>query len=637
MAQTARVAALTDELIHSILKFDPNTNKKAYKHAKDIATKGLRAHQYARTNQFDVESSYKGLDEKFRVLNRDDLADALTKRVVEINQRQSKWNPEYLSLLLQLSDRPTENSDVEALELLRPPTPPEKLTWKQILEEDPYSDEEIWKDIDYGEDSSEDEVVEKKGKGKGKESPSTSVDDDNTYDPQAYIVPVDMTIIQDLEKAQFWKRVLSDEEEKIEITELQAVRETLFMLAGLQTSLYHTDTQNNSIRVNQKYFLNHAMQRTADHLLGQLADIGRELLRLRQWIKRPSSLPLIQTFESAVMSRLREYDRMLADLQHAYLVPKAPISVSLLELHDQLRTGSRPILRLARLVAEIEPQLLVNPFVHLETLFEQISLAQVTLEKDIFDYFSHVFFECLQTYLKPIRRWMESGELGMNDETFFVFENDASSEVSSLWHDRFVLRRGQENALRSPSFLHPAAQKIFNTGKSVVFLKELEILGTALNSLEPEPCLDSKSVCGTSAEMPLSPFLELFQTAFQKWIGSKYSFASAILRDHLFSQCGLMRILVDFKTLYLGADGSVFQDFADAVFERMDEGQRGWNDRFLLTELARGIFNPVLSRTHVEKVVVRTIRSKPQEGSVKGLGILFLDYAVSQFHAFLGL
>jgi gamma-tubulin complex component 5 len=184
MAQNARIAALTNELIHSILKFDQDTNKQAYKHAKDVATKGLRAHQYNRTNQFDVQASFTGLEEKFRVLNRDDLADALDERVKEINQRQSKLIPEYLSLLLQLSDRPTENSDVKALELLRPPTPPAELTWKQILDEDPYSDDEIWKDIDYGGDSSEDEVVEKRGKGKG--SPTTTIGDDDSYDPDTH-------------------------------------------------------------------------------------------------------------------------------------------------------------------------------------------------------------------------------------------------------------------------------------------------------------------------------------------------------------------------------------------------------------------------------------------------------------------
>ena len=142
MAQHARVAALTDELIHSILNFDPVEHKRAYRQAKDVAKQGLRAHQYARTNQFAVHASLAGLDEKFRILNRHDLADALDERVKEINQRPGKWIPDCLSLLLQLSDRPTENSRVDALELLRPPTPPPELTWKDILHHDPYSDEE---------------------------------------------------------------------------------------------------------------------------------------------------------------------------------------------------------------------------------------------------------------------------------------------------------------------------------------------------------------------------------------------------------------------------------------------------------------------------------------------------------------
>jgi gamma-tubulin complex component 5 len=626
MAQNVKIAALTDELIHSILKFDPQANRQAYKRAKDIATRGLRAHQYVRTNQFDVERSFTGLDEKFRVLNRDDLAVALDKRVKEINQRHCKWKPEYLQLLLLLSDQPTENSEVEALELLRPPTPPSPLTWKQILEDDPYSDEDIWNDVDFRHDSSEDEFEDKS---KRKYTPRSSSDNDDTYDPEACVVSVDKGIVKDLDKAQFWRHETDDQNTKIEITELQAIRETLFMLAGLLTSLYHTNRQNHTIHVDQKYVLGHVMQKTADHLLAQFADIGRELYRLRQWVTKSSSLPLIQTFESAVRKRLVEHDKSLATLQQKYLLPETPVAVSLLALHNEVRTASGPIIRLAQMVTDIEPQLLVNPFIHLEKLFDQIGLAQTMLEKDVFDFLSHLFFECLQTYLKPIRRWMESGELGLNDETFFIFENDSGSEASSLWHDKFVLRRGQENRLRSPTFLQPAAQKIFNTGKSVVFLKQLNIYGAGLQNLVTEPRLDHETVCGNSLEMPLSPFPDLFQAAFQTWIGSKYSLASTNLREYLVTDCGLMRTLGDFKTLYLCANGSVFQDFADAIFERMDTNGHGWNDRFLLTELARGIFSTALGRTRAERIAVRSTRSKTQGRSVKRFADLSLDYAVS--------
>ena len=105
MAQNAKIAALTDELVQSILQFDPATNRQAYKRAKDLAVKGLRGHQYARTNQFDVRNKFAGYDEKCRVKGRDDLADALQLRLQELEGRTNKFKPEYLSLLLQLADR----------------------------------------------------------------------------------------------------------------------------------------------------------------------------------------------------------------------------------------------------------------------------------------------------------------------------------------------------------------------------------------------------------------------------------------------------------------------------------------------------------------------------------------------------
>ena len=627
MAQNAKIAGLTDELIQSILEFSPAANKQAYKHAKEIASRSLRGHQYARTNEFEVRASLAGLDEKFRIKNRDDLADALQTRLQRLEGATSKFKPEFLALLLELADRPLENTQVEALELLRPPSPPPPLTWSEILDEDPYSDEDIWKDIDYAVESSGDERTPKK-QGKTKSSPPTSVEEDDTYDLEACIVPTEADLIKKLEAAQFWNKVADEDSAKIEITELQAIRETLFMLAGLRTSLYQTDKQQYNIRIVSRYTLSHAMQSTVDHLLSQFTDIGKDVYRLRQWASKASTLPLIQTFEAAVRKRLLAYDQSLGHLQQRYLTPNTPISVSLLELHNDVQALSVPILRLAQIVSDIEAQLLVNPFSHLEALFDQTTLAQLTLEKNVFEYMSEMFFECLQTYLKPIRQWMEAGELGIDDETFFVFANDSNSDAASLWHDRYVLRHDGLNKLRSPTFLQPAAMKIFNTGKSVVFLKELGIHNrSSISTIEPR--LDHETVCGISSDVPLSPFTELFQAAFLTWIRSKYSVASTVLRQYIFETGGLMHTLVIFETLYLGKDGAVFEGFANAVFERMDGGQRGWNDRYVLTELARGIFGTVLSPLDAEKVVVRSTKTKSHETSVKGLAAVSIDYAVS--------
>ncbi|KAF2852128.1 hypothetical protein T440DRAFT_447756 [Plenodomus tracheiphilus IPT5] len=627
MAHSAKISSLTEELIQSILNFDPATNRQAYRHAKDIASRGLRGHQYARTNQFDVTARYAGLDEKFRIRSRDDLADALQTRLQKLEGLTNRFKPDYLSLLLLLADRPLENTQVEALELLRPPSPPPVLTWSEILEEDPYSDEELWKDIDYAGDSSADEKTPKKRE-RPRPTPATSVDEDDTYDPEACVLDNDDDVAKELESLQFWNVPMDEDGTKQEITELQMIRETLYMLAGLRTSLFQTDAQQYNIRINPTYVLGHAMPATTEHLLAQFTEIGKDIYRMRQWAEKPSATALNQTFETAVRKRLLDYDKTLSLLQQRYLLPEQPISVSLLEVHGQLRSLSAPILRLAQIVSDVEPHLLVNPFSHLEALFDQTTIAQMMLEKNVFEFMSEMFFECLQTYLKPIRRWMEDGELGSDDETFFVFANDSNSDAASLWHDRYVLRHDGQDKLRSPTFLQPAVKKIFNTGKSVVFLQKLGIQDTHAHKLDHEPLLDHRTVCGSSIDVPLSPFPELFQAAFEVWIRSKYSVASNILRQHIFETGGLMRTLVNFEFLYFGRDGSVFEDFANAVFERMDAGRRGWNDRYVLTELARGTFSAIMPTTDVERVVVRSLKAKGPSESIKALAAISIDVAL---------
>jgi gamma-tubulin complex component 5 len=634
MAQNAKIAGLTDELVQSILQFDPATNKQAYKRARELATRGLRGHQYARTNQFDVRNSLAGLDEKCRIKNRDDLADALQLRLQKLEGVTNKFKPEFLSLLLQLSDRPLENTRVEALDLLKPPSPPPQLTWDEILEEDPYSDEDIWKDIDHAVESSGDEQSSSKQKKQKKQdsTPATSVDDDDAYDLGSCIYSTNTALVQDIETAQFWSAPSTKDDAKTDITELQAIRETLFMLAGLQASLFVVDKKRSTVRVNARFRLGHAIPGTVDHLLSELASIGKDVLRLRQWTGRPSTLPLVQTFEAASRDRLSDYDAWLSQLQRRYLVPGSPIAVSLLTLYSDVRAESEQVLRLSRMVSDVEPRLLVNPFSHLEELFSQTTLAQMTLQKSTFDFFSTMLFDCLRTYLKPIRRWMENGELGANDETFFVFENDSGSDVASMWHDRYVLRRDAQNLLRSPSFLQPAAMKIFNTGKSVIFLKELGYGHSLSNGAGSEPALDHKSVCGTCNKVPLSPFPELFDAGFEKWIRSKYSLASASLRAHLFETQGLMRIFSIFEMLYLSSNGAVFENFANAVFERMDSGHRGWSDRYMLTELARSIYSDALPTAEAEKIVVRSSKIKDHGRSVRSLAAVSVDYSVSLHH-----
>ena len=629
MAQNAKISSLTDELIRCMLKSDPQ----AHKHAREIAARSLRGHPYARTNQFDITARFAGLDEKFRVKNRDDLADALQTRLRKLEGY--KYQPDVLSLLLQLADRPLENTQVEALELLRPTSPPQPLTWAEILQEDPYSDEEIWKDIDYGGDSSSDEKPPKRNDKRSRKSPA-AFDADDAYDPESCTVSTDETLVAKLKENKFWK-VAEENETQVHITEIQAVRETLFMLGGLQTSLYKTKswTQNSSLSAN--HVIHNAPSIAITHLLSQFVNIGTRLNSLREWALQKETAsqfvprsPLHQTFVAAVRTRLLQFDRSLSKQQQQYLEPESPVPVSLLQLHNDVRAMSMPILSLDSIRKHVELDQHV-----LEALFEQITLAQMTLEDGLFKYTSEIFFECLGTFIKPIRRWMETGELAPDDDTLPLFVNDTHSDAASLWHDRYVFSLGGRNHLLSPSFLRPVAEKIFIAGKSIVFLKELGIYDTSSLGSDCEPNLRHDAVCGASDMVPLSPFPELFQTAFERWIASKYSIASSLLRQHILEIDGLMDVLKDFEVLYLGKNGAIFEDFATAIIERMESGRRGWNDRYVLTELARGIFSTILVTSTAERVVIRATKAKARGNSVKDLAAVSIDYAVRVWETFI--
>ncbi|KAF2091058.1 hypothetical protein K490DRAFT_34128, partial [Saccharata proteae CBS 121410] len=616
-----------------------------FRRVKETTLRGLRVQKFARTNQFEVERSWEGFVEKFIVLNRDDLASALEERLKELSKVSNKWTPEILSLLFQLSDNPVQKAKVEDLEKLRPPTPPPALTWAEIIADDPLEEDGLWDDIDYAAESSEyedeDEIPTKpqrRVESRAATPPSSAheEDEEDYYPPEALIEPVDTDILKTISANQFWTKEPEDDEGepkwqmgpaasgKVQITELEALRETLFMLAGLGTSLFKLNTESGRPQFVSKYAISHALGPTFAHQMHEFSAIGLKLNRLRSWTKQPQYIALLQTFQYAIEYEVREFNKYLAALQGRYLGTKT-VEVSLLEVHASVQKRVQPLLWLESLVSHSSQFISTNPFAFLEALYEQANLAQASSNLELFMIMTNVFFLCLRTYLRPIRQWMESGELGPDDNVFFIAMADKSNETASLWHDRYALRQDKSGRLHAPSFLRPAAKKIFNSGKSVVFLKELNRYNhkTASKGIQ-EPSLDFASVCGSKETIPLAPFSELFAMAFENWIASKYTFASSILRKEIYSRCGLWRSLDSLEYLYFSRDGSLMQTFADTVFEKLDRGRAGWNDRYILTEVARSTYN-VLPCVDEYKLVVRTSGSQ-QSRDIKALDSISLDY-----------
>ncbi|KAL1625660.1 hypothetical protein SLS54_003132 [Diplodia seriata] len=639
MAHSASLNSAATELIYKVVGPTASDNPRKFRRTRDAVLRGLRSQQWARVNQFDVQSSYEGLMEKFIVLDREDLAETLEDRLRELLQLQTKWTPDILALFLSLSDRPVENSRLEDLERIKPAEHAPELTWADIIADDPLDEEGIWDDIDYAAESSEDEPAprqRKRAPTKDTTPASSVVDEDEfTAAAEACIVSPDPSVLQGIEEAQFWRQAHKRDsmlpKPETHITELQAVRETLFMLRGVPASLFTLNNDLRRVELSKNYALSHTAIPTWQHQLQELAGIGTTLLQLRFWVKFGQAIALLQTFRAAVVDELRSFDTFIAQLQDCCL-GSSPVIVSLIAVMTEVRLRASPLLRIRKLITEASQSAQRSPFLLLEGLYDEINMVQMAGDADLFSVLSRIFFQCLQTYLKPIRRWMEEGELGINDQIFFVGTVDKSSEAASLWHDQFVLRRDQSDKLHAPSFLHPAAKKIFNSGKSVVFLKELGH-HLADSSAVVEPRLDLEAVCGAStfdsSSIPLAPFSELFGFAFEDWIRSKYTFASSILRQRLFSGYGLWESLDALDFIYLSKDGSLMQAFADTVFEKLDRGRRGWNDRYVMSEIARSIYGTVPS-VLADKLAIRTApikeKSRTSPRSVKALGAIAVDY-----------
>ena len=597
-----------------------------------------------------------GLEEKLRVFNSDDIADALHGRLVELSHSPNRWTPETLAFLLQLSDQPARRSTIESLHALQPPDPPLPLTWAEIIADEPLDEEGIWEDVDFAAESDADGLederleasLETSALTNDTQASSVHAEDDRATAETCIITDHD-TDVETLRKAQFWRRQtpaisghqgrsreLDAPNEPGLVTELQTIREVLFMLCGLPTSLFSMD-QNNCVSLNTRFSVGHIETSTFNHLLESFASVGTAINELRTWTKSVRGSPLLQTLSAAVEERIRDFQSIISELQRQLLTSNVGTTISLMELQRRLDPNTRPLLLLSQTLtgSMSGPVMDENDFGRLERLFNATCEAQVVGNYSDFEFMARLFFQCFQTYAKPIKRWMQSGTLQSNEDGLFIRQmpDTVGKDRGALWHDWYALRETESGTLYAPRFVHAATNKIFTTGKSVVFLQNLT--GGALDRVAPVSgsSLDFDTVFRLDQDTELAPFSDGFDVAFDKWIAAQHLSASTILREHLYSKCNLLRALDALDNVYFMKDGALTGNIATAIFDKMDRGKEAWNDRFLLTELFQGAFG-TLDCIDAERL---TIRSSPGKNghvqnrrrSVKILGSITVEYTVS--------
>ncbi|KAI1391106.1 Spc98 family-domain-containing protein [Hypoxylon trugodes] len=596
MAHAATLSALTAELVEVITSTSSQSDPGRFNVLRESSLRRLNQHNFLRTNQFDVEENLNGFEEHFRVANKDSLADALRERLDALPRISNKWTPEVLHLLLQLVDQPIKKSKLADLKLLTEPdgTSGSSLTWDEIAKEEGWDqDRDIWKNVKFGGDSSDDEYFE--GTSDISEAEVTSA---STVDAQDEEFPGNLLVdshdengLNQIRETQVWRNAVPPKDaagrpQKITISEFHVVREMLWMLNGLENTLF--DAQGTP---SLQFQMKHSSWEVYKALLGSFSEANRQLSIIRGFVKQSQQVPLLQAFQEAVEKRLRSFNNKISDLQARYVDIQRDVVISLARVLDNVRPHIQPLACLSELIQQLQHSKYSHPFHYLELLFETAEVAQLEGSEVIYEFIATLFFECFQVYLRSIRLWMEFGELIEGDKTFFISSSSSQVPMSQVWTDQFNLRKTADGKLYVPRFLQPAASKILTTGKSVVVLK---LLGKyrPINSHIPEPPLSVNEGFASSYGI-FTPFSEVFNDVFERWMESKHHAASTILQRALFESCGLWSILDALQQVYLMSNGSRSDLFAFAIFNNIDIINENWHDRFNLTALSHEAFNNI--------------------------------------------
>jgi gamma-tubulin complex component 5 len=566
-----------------------------------------------------------GLVEKFAVLNRDDLSDALQQRLEELPAR-SKWLPEILELFLSLSDRPVEKTAPDALATLYATEhPDEQLTWEEIITDDPLDEPGIWDDIERGYHSSGDETRYADDDIKSEPTISTqatsAAEDDAETVASLYVTQPDY---QQLDLVKRSPRIF--ENTNLSITELTAVRESLSMLRGLPTNIYTLDISKGVVQARTDATINGVSRRVVLDSLTQFATLGSQLQHLRRWVQSKQARPYVNACQAVTEGWLVDLSSQLSRLEERYVGTAVDTVVSSIEVLSESQRLTRHLTQLFTIIARSSPHL---PFALFDELYDYVCTSQLAGDNDCFNMLSSMLYRATQTYLRPVATWVSSGTIAGGHHDFFVAESDATCSLGDLWHSKYVLRRSDDGTVNTPRFMQSGAAEMFALGKAKLFLDQLtqtsvEPTGDA-RTIQP---LDFSSMRTHLEDCPLMPFADLFNDTLQNWIKSISTDVTPNLKTFVLRDHGLLGLLNSIDSIYFSANGTLFQSFAESLFESIRRAPASWHNSFLLTELVKETLgeNPSVD---MESLLVTTDSNSKPSNTIQALQAARIAYHIT--------
>ncbi|KAK6440262.1 hypothetical protein LTR95_003510 [Oleoguttula sp. CCFEE 5521] len=583
MAHAGQLNDLAEGLISSVT----NSTRQDVRFAqlKTVAVKGLRDHSYARTNQFDVKAKLDGLVEKFAVLDRDDLSDALQDRLKELPARD-KFLPEALSLLMLF----VQECETKAL------------TWAELKADGPSTELGLWDDVAGGYHSSGDEIGSDDDSEPSASTSATSIDGSSALELARQYVVQPTAEEQAALQALHLIRHTSDASAKQTITELDVVRQSLQMLRAVDTNLYAVD-HDGKVAVNSGLRTSTTAVSTTRDVLDKFAALGNSLGSLRRWTHVAQVNAWHRNCQAAIGGILSNFDGVLSEFEHDYVSPDRTVTVSTIEILHRTQTSAVHLCVLSQLVARAAFNT-GEPYALLEGLYDLACAAQLQGNEEGFEIFSGVLLDTVGTYLRPTATWLRSNIAEDKTESFFVEESKAPCEPAEIWHSKYSLRRDAYGQLVAPNFLHNKLAEIFAMGKATMFLKQLNNDALTQNSITRDDAKDWDVMLMSSRmrNSPFTPYSHFFDDELGAWISKTGKDCAPRLNFALLHDHGVLGTLTTLSHIYLSADAVHTGSFAEALFERIERRPGTWRDAFLITELARDTIGNGSSVIHKESL-----------------------------------
>lgn len=621
------MTSLQEQLLQSILPKSITAGKS--RKYREAFNRRVKHHNYARTNQFGVSERLDGLEEKFQILNRDDLSDALRLRRAEIQKHESRsrFLSDILDLLLRLSIDPANIKRSDCLiSVKQKPRELPPLRWIDIEKDDPINHQDpIWQDPEFSDLSSDEDVIANSSIAT---SPRSVRGSEGRADTEASnhrgSILGEHSLAEVVDLSIYRKLGTGKNDANVRLGELQATKECLFMLLGLPTSLYSGD--NTTYTASPRYSLTKVNQEAFEEVLRSFGHIGKRVEFVRGWLSELQTTQYTRTLQESIEGFVSNFDAGVGEMQESFLRPSGMAHVGLLPCLEAATQCFKEIEVIWEYLQICESKK-ADDIGQLETLFDLICSEQSSGKTVEASRLLEVFIPAFEVYLKPLVHWMKYGELHENLEGFFVTSGGPRKNITTLWEGWYLLDDSHGEG-RAPRFLKQFSRPLFALGKTALFLRRLDSQNSTV-SLEVGSFVHHAEFIKALQSNYLS-FSEVFIEAFGSAVTPALSQTSALLYQQLDRQCGLWNVLDAFEYIYFAKQGPITDNIETILFRRLDRCHTSWSDRFLLLDLYENAFTTNFS-LDTNRLIIQSSHTSSRSienrrKSVKILGDLSVNY-----------